>query len=60
MTYAHMALVFAGLFLVSVVGAAVLVALVLTNDGAWTRERLERLSDWHGIERYRVVPPGRE
>lgn len=60
MTYAHMALVFAGLFLLSVVGAAVLVALVLTDDGAWTRERLERLSDERGIERYRVVPPGRE
>jgi len=55
-----MALVFVGLFLLSVVGAAVLVVVVLTDDGAWTRERLERLSDGRGIERYRVVPPGRE
>lgn len=60
MTLARIALVFVGLFLLSVVGAAVLVVLVLTDDGAWTRERLERLSDWRGIEGYRVVPPGRE
>ncbi len=60
MSLARIALVFAGLFLLSVVGAAILVVLVLTDDGAWTRERLERLPDWRGIEHYRVVPPGRE
>ncbi|CAO3425476.1 hypothetical protein [Azospirillum doebereinerae] len=60
MSLARIALMFAGLFLLSVVGAAVLVALVLTDDGAWTRARLERLSDWNGLERPLVVPPGRE
>lgn len=60
MSLARIAVIFAGLVLLSVLGAAVLVGMMLTNDGAWTRERLERLSDWRGIERYRVVPPGRE
>jgi hypothetical protein len=60
MSLARISLLFAGLFLLSVLGAAVLVGMMLTDDGAWTRERLERLSDWRGIERYRAVPPGRE
>lgn len=60
MSLARIALIFAGLVLLSVLGAAVLVGMILTDDSAWTRERLERLSDWHGIERYRAVPPGRK